>query len=86
MIPSFVSGFLLSPGSLSPAWVVILLVHVVAGIIAWLTGLFLVVVWRFRSQTPLPCVRRSRVMRPLFWLWVFSLILGISLYALYSLP
>ena len=86
MIPSLVFGFLLNPRGLSPVWVVILLVHAVAGISAWLTGLFLVVEWRFRSKTSLACVRRRRVMRPLFWLWVFSLILGILLYALYSLP
>jgi len=85
MTPSFVLGFLLSPGSLSPVWVVILLIHTLTGIIAWLTGLFLVVEWRFRSKISLPCARRRRVMRPLFWLWVFSLILGILLYASYIL-
>lgn len=85
MVPSFVSGFVPSLGSLSPVWIVILLVHIPAGIIAWLTGLLLVAEWRFRSVTPLPCLRRRRVMRPLFWLWVFALILGILLYASYSL-
>ena len=85
MVPSFVSGFLPSLGSLGAVWVVIVLIHIPAGIIAWLTGLLLVVEWRFRSETPLRCIKRRRVMRPLFWLWVFALILGIALYASYSL-
>lgn len=86
MVPSFVLGFVLNPYGLSPFWLAILLIHVPAGLTAWVIGLFLVEEWMFRSGTQLKCMKRTRLMRPLFWLWVFSLIFGIALYAAYSIP
>lgn len=84
MVPSF-AIFVPALGSLSAVWIIILFIHIPAGLVAWLTGLFLVLTWRFRSEAELTCMKRSRLMRPLFWLWVFALILGIALYASYSL-
>ena len=85
MVPYFVNGFVPSFGSLSSSWIVIVLIHIPAGIVAWLTGLFLVITWRFRPEPDMDCSKRARFMRPLFWLWVFDLILGFALYASYSL-
>jgi hypothetical protein len=85
MVPSFVDVFVPSFGDF-PAWIVIIvLIHIPAGIIAWVVGLFLVVTWRFRPEQEMACSKWRRFMKPLFWLWVFALILGIALYASYSL-
>lgn len=85
MVPSF-TLYVPSLGSLSAVWLIILFVHIPAGLIAWIIGLFLVATWRFRSEAEMTCMKRSRLMRPLFWLWVFALILGIALYAHYTIP
>lgn len=79
MVPSF-AGFLkgLITDFLSPA-VIITWVHVPIGVTVLVLGLFLVLEWRFRAPN-LTCYRRTRLMRPLWLLWVFSLILGYLLY------
>lgn len=79
MVPSF-AGFLkgLITDFLSPA-VIITWVHVPIGVTVLVLGFFLVLEWRFRAPN-LTCNRRTRLMRPLWLLWVFSLILGYLLY------
>lgn len=86
MIPSFaVSLSILFTNLLSPA-IIITWIHVPLGLAVLAIGLFLVLEWRF--QTPnVSCYRRVSLMRSLWLLWVFSLILGYLLYlaiAVYS--
>ena len=81
MIPSFevyliMIGF---SGFFSPA-MIITWIHAPAGSIALLLGGYLVVNWRFRSPA-VACYKRNRLMRPLWWLWIFSLSLGLLIYA-----
>ena len=85
MIPAFINVFLPNLGGFSTFWIIIVLIHIPAGVIAWLIALFLVVTWRFHSEKEMKCHRRRRLMRPLFWLWTFALVLGIVLYSAYFL-
>ena len=80
MIPSFDASLgLLFSNFFSPA-MIITWIHAPAGSIAIVLGGYLVVNWRFRSPA-VACYPRKRLMRPLWWLWVFSLFLGLLIYA-----
>ena len=57
------------------------LVHAGLGGAALALGIFLVASWHFQASTQ-NCVRRKRIMRLTFVLWVLALILGILLYML----
>jgi hypothetical protein len=80
MVPSFevylsatgVSG-LFSPAS------IITWIHVPMGTIAIAMGIYLILNWRLR-QTFTACYKRKSLMRPLWWLWVLTLTLGMLIY------
>ena len=57
------------------------LVHAGLGGIALVLGVFLVASWHLQASTQ-NCVRRKKIMRLTFVLWVLALILGILLYML----
>lgn len=82
MIPSLVlnSALLLE---FSQFGVIITWIHVLAGIFAEISGLYLVGMWRFRSPPFMNCVKKKKLMKPLLILWVLALILGIMFYIYY---
>lgn len=82
MIPSL---YYLVQTKLSILGMLILLTHVPAGILAEILGILLVIKWRFRSPPDMDCVKRRRLMKPLFWLWMFALVLGITVYLYFYL-
>jgi uncharacterized membrane protein YozB (DUF420 family) len=57
------------------------LAHGVLGGIAEVLGVILIAYWHLQSSTK-NCVRRKKVMRITFGLWVIALLLGILLYIL----
>jgi hypothetical protein len=79
MIPSFaVSLDILLKDFFSPA-IIITWVHAPLGLAILILGVYLVSVWRFQSPEA-TCYKRARLMRPLWLLWVFNLVLGLLLY------
>jgi len=80
MIPSLaVSLDLLFTDFLSPA-ILITWIHVPSGALTLILGAYLIIEWRFRSVSA-TCQRRAKLMRPLWLLWIFSLILGLTIFA-----
>jgi uncharacterized membrane protein YozB (DUF420 family) len=57
------------------------LVHAGLGGTALVLGVFLVASWHLQASTQ-NCMRRKKMMRLTFVLWVLALILGILLYTL----
>jgi hypothetical protein len=86
MIPSFVvSTSILFNGFSSPA-IILTWIHVPLGLTVLAIGLFLVFEWQFRMPNS-KCYKRLGLMRPLWLLWMFILILGYLIYlsiAIYS--
>ena len=85
MIPSLGAALSFLFTNLSPV-TIITWIHVPFGLSVLISGLFLVIGWRFRTPND-SCRRRVSLMKPLWLLWVFSLTLGYLLYlsiALYS--
>jgi uncharacterized membrane protein YozB (DUF420 family) len=80
MIPSLaVSLDLLFTDFFSPA-ILITWIHVPLGTLTLILGAYLIIEWRFRPVSA-TCQRRAKLMRPLWLLWVFTLILGLIIYA-----
>lgn len=82
MIPSLAMGFALL-FDFSQIGVIITWIHILAGIFAWIFGLYLVSVWRFRPPPLMNCVKKKKFMKPLLILWILALILGIAFYVYY---
>jgi uncharacterized membrane protein YozB (DUF420 family) len=61
----------------------IVLIHVPIGITAEILGILNVAQWGFKPA--IGCIKRRRLMLPLFLLWTLSSILGITMYAIYYL-
>ncbi len=61
--------------------VLITWVHVPSGALTLILAFFLIVEWRFRSVSP-SCYKRARLMRPLWWLWLFAMILGVLIFVI----
>src|SRR4030067_2534165 len=79
MIPSFTRSLdILISDFLSPA-IVATWVHVPLGFVVLILGAYLISEWRFQSAHVI-CYRRVKLMRPLWLLWAFSVVLGILLY------
>jgi hypothetical protein len=79
MIPSFaVSWDTLLKDFFSPA-IFITWIHAPLGLAILILGAYLVSVWRFQSPDA-SCFKRAKLMRPLWMLWVFNLVLGLLLY------
>ena len=83
MVPSFISGFS-SPESINFASmiVVVALIHVAAGIISFLLGVWLAASWHLRLDLN-PCFRKKLFMRLTIAIWIIALLLGITLYWLF---
>ena len=79
MIPSFDKSLGLLVSNIFDPAMFITWIHAAAGSIALILGCYLVLNWRFRSPA-VACYKRKQLMRPLWWLWVFSLILGLLIY------
>jgi hypothetical protein len=79
MIPSFEASLgLLFSDFFSPPFL-ITWIHAPVGSISIILGSYLVVNWRFRSPD-VACFKMKRFMRPLWWLWTFSLSLGLLVF------
>ena len=78
MVPSFAVSLSILANVLNPVFV-ITLVHLSIGAMVLVLALFLVLEWRFQAPNS-TCYKRARLMRPLWLLWVLSLILGYLLY------
>gem|GEM_PF-1054052 len=85
MMPSFAGGFS-APGAFdfSNMLVVLALVHTVAGVVAFLLGIVLVVNWRLRADLK-PCFAKKQLMRVTIVIWMIALMLGVVLYWLFYL-
>jgi len=59
--------------------VIVTLVHVSAGLLAALLGIWLVGSWHLKADLQ-PCFRKKRVMDAAFILWSLAIVLGIYLY------
>ncbi len=79
MIPSFARSINILFEEPSNLAVILTWIHIPLGGLALAFGLFLTFTWRLRpvSQT---CFKRVSWMRPVFWLWTSSLVLGILIY------
>ncbi len=80
MIPSFARSFSFVIADLTDPVVITTLIHIPLGLFVLITAVFLISQWRFRPPDS-SCYRRTRLMRPLWWLWLLSLAFGFSLYA-----
>jgi uncharacterized membrane protein YozB (DUF420 family) len=80
MVPSF--GLFLGAGAINLADVVtvIIFVHAFAGIVAALSGAWLVGSWHLKADLQ-GCFRKKRLMDVTFGLWVLAIVLGIVIYA-----
>jgi len=79
MIPSFlISLNVLLTNLLSPV-IIITWIHMPIGLAVLFLAIYLVVDWRLREVSA-TCYKRSGLMRSLWLLWIFSLILGYLLY------
>ncbi len=84
MISSFLRSFSFVLANLLNLAVVVTLIHVPLGSIVLILAISIVAQWRFRSPSA-TCFKRSWLMKPLWWLWIFSLFLGLILYAVIAL-
>ena len=80
MVPSF-GVFFAVPGSVNFAdtLVIVTFVHVTAGLLAALLGVWLVSSWHLQADLK-PCFRKKRVMDFTIVLWSLAIVLGIVLY------
>jgi hypothetical protein len=79
MIPSFTRSFdILVSDFFSPA-IIATWVHIPLGIVTLFLGGYLISKWRFQKPQA-SCYLKVKLMRPLWLLWTFSVVLGIVLY------
>jgi len=80
MVPSF-AEFYAMPSLIDYAdiFVMLTLVHVIAGVISAVLGVWIVGSWHLQKDLK-PCFRKKRVMDVTVTLWVLALVLGIILY------
>ncbi len=87
MIPSFV--FAVIPEYIVPtpltATSVVALIHGILGSVALLLGTWIVASWWFRKNIQ-GCISRKKIMLKILTVWVFSLVIGIILYAIFIGP
>jgi uncharacterized membrane protein YozB (DUF420 family) len=84
MIPSLALSLDIFISDLSNPFVIITWIHVPLGFVALILGIYLILVWRFRSPDA-SCYKRAKLMRPLWLLWVLSMILGVLIYVAIAL-
>lgn len=83
MIPRFVVSLDLLFTDFSPT-IIITWIHAPLGLAVLILGVYLVSVWRFQPPDT-TCTKRARLMRPLWLLWVFNLVLGLLIYVAFAL-
>jgi len=86
MIPSLLRSQNLLFNNFSSPAIILTWIHAPLGLLALIIGLYLVAEWRFRPPGA-TCYKRARLMRPLWLLWVLSVVLGLLIYlaiAIYS--
>jgi hypothetical protein len=85
MVPSLVIALL--PSILAPFTLLsaVILIHAITGSIAVALAALLAGLWRFRKNYA-GCINRKNWMLPTLGIWVFSLILGIILFAIFYGP
>ncbi len=79
MVPSFDSFFFSGPVDFGDIYVPVTLVHVSAGAVAALLGLWLVAAWRFRADVQ-GCFARKKYMLAALGLWLFAIAVGVVLF------
>jgi len=85
MAPSFLDGFEFFTTDVLLAGVQTLWVHAIAGAVALILGIVLVVAWFLQSSNVKACARRKRLMDIAALLWTVSLIFGIATYLAFYL-
>jgi hypothetical protein len=87
MIPSFLA--ILSPDVILPEPKQLVyaagVVHGIAGVIAFLLGIWLVATWRFRKNIQ-GCIKRKKMMPVTLTFWITTLVLGVFLFAVFYGP
>jgi hypothetical protein len=84
MIPRFVVSLdLLFTDFFSPT-IIITWIHAPLGLAVLILGVYLVSIWRFQPPDA-TCYKRARLMRPLWLLWMFNLVLGLLIYVAFAL-
>jgi len=80
MVPSFAAYVgVPSPVNVYDATTALTFVHVAAGLIAALLGVYLVTSWHLQKNLQ-SCFKRKRVMDAAIALWILSIVLGIYIY------
>jgi uncharacterized membrane protein YozB (DUF420 family) len=80
MVPSFGAFFSMSSTvNFADTLVIVTLIHVSAGLLAAVLGLWLVSSWHFKTNLQ-TCFRKKRIMDITFVLWLLTIVLGIVLY------
>lgn len=85
MGPSFIGGFEFFTTDTSLTGVQTMWVHAIAGAVALILGIVLVVAWILKSSNVKACIRRKRLMDITALLWTVSLIFGIATYLAFYL-
>jgi uncharacterized membrane protein YozB (DUF420 family) len=86
MVPSLLRSSNLLLNNFSSPAIILTWIHAPLGLVTLILGLYLVSEWRLRSPGP-TCYKRAKLMRPLWVLWILSLVLGVLIYlaiAIYS--
>jgi hypothetical protein len=83
MIPRFVTWDLLFTDFFSPI-IIITWIHAPLGLAVLILGVYLVSIWGFQPPDA-TCYKRARLMRPLWLLWMFNLVLGLLIYVAFAL-
>lgn len=85
MGPSFFYGFEFFTTDTLHTGVQTMWVHAIAGAVALILGIVLVVAWILQSSNVKACIRRKRLMDITALLWTVSLIFGIATYLAFYL-
>ena len=83
MGPSFLDGFEFFTTDTSYVGVQAMWVHAVAGAIALVLGIVIVIAWIVRVSDIAACTRRKRLMNVTVLLWLISLTFGIATYLIF---
>jgi uncharacterized membrane protein YozB (DUF420 family) len=85
MAPSFIDAFKFFTTDMSLMGVQTMWVHAIAGAVALILGILLVVAWILQSSNFKACIKRKRLMDITALLWTISLIFGIATYLAFYL-
>ncbi len=85
MIPSLLNsrGLLSAPFSYAA---LIIILHIVAGILVEILGIWLVAIWGLSHRNTKACARKKNAMRATAFSWFVELLLGIYVYVILYVP